>query len=93
MREIELQSCVRRAEGLLSTELDGEVVLMSIERGSYYGVADTAQHIWNLLEQPMTVSALCDSLCAQYQIDADTCQRDVFPFLQQLKDEGLLIVE
>ena len=47
MRRIGLEDKLSRAEELLSTELDQETVLMSIDAGAYYGLAGPAQSIWD----------------------------------------------
>jgi hypothetical protein len=92
MSRIALESKIARMEGLLATELDGELVLMSIDQGAYYGMEQTARRIWDLLEQPMQVDELCGRLSTDYQVDPEICQRDVLPFLEQLLEEGLIVV-
>ena len=47
-----------RVENLLSTELDQETVLMSLDAGAYYGLEGPARTIWETLAAPMTFSAL-----------------------------------
>lgn len=87
-----MESRLTRAEGLLATELDGELVLMSIEQGSYYGMERTARRIWDLLETPLGVEELCQRLSAEYGVELETCQRDVLPYLERLLEEGLVVV-
>ena len=47
----------RNAE-LLEATLDNEVVLLSIERGSYFGLEGKARRIWQMLAMPYTISSL-----------------------------------
>ena len=56
------ESKLSRVENLLSTELDQETVLMSIDAGAYYGLEGPARCIWEILETPLTFSALVDRL-------------------------------
>jgi len=81
-----------RVQDLLSTELDRETVLMSIDAGAYYGLAGAAQSIWNLLETPLTFSQLIARLVEQYQVSPETCAVDVERFLLKMEAEGLLRV-
>lgn len=82
-----------RAQDLLSTELDQETVLMSIDAGAYYGMAETARSIWEKLEKPLTFSALVDELVKEYQITPEACAADLQAFLGVMEQEGLLRVE
>ena len=86
-------SRLSRVQNLLSTELDQETVLMSIDAGAYYGLGGAAQSIWNMLEVPVTFSDLVDRLVKEYRVSPQTCTADLEPFLLKLEQEGLLRVE
>ena len=82
-----------RVQNLLSTELDQETVLMSIDAGAYYGLDGAAQSIWNILEVPVTFSDLVDRLVEEYRVSPETCTADLERFLVKMEREGLLRVE
>ena len=82
-----------RVQNLLSTELDQETVLMSIDAGAYYGLEGPARSIWEILETPLTFSALVDRLVKEYQVSPETCAADLERFLSEMEREGLLRVE
>ena len=82
-----------RVQNLLSTELDQETVLMSIDAGAYYGLKGPARSIWEILETPLTFSALVDRLVEEYQVSPETCAADLERFLSEMEREGLLRVE
>jgi hypothetical protein len=82
-----------RTNDLLSTELDEETVLMSIDAGAYYGLAGVARRIWEKLENPMSFSELVDCLEREYAVSRETCVSDVQKFLGEIEREGLLRVE
>ncbi len=82
-----------RTAGLLSTELDEETVLMSIDAGAYYGLAGVARRIWEKLENPTSFSDLVDCLEREYLVSRETCVSDVQKFLAEIQREGLLRVE
>jgi hypothetical protein len=86
-------SRLSRTQDLLSTELDQETVLMSIDAGAYYGLGGVAQSIWKILEVPVTFSELVDWLVKEYRVSPQTCATDVERFLLKLEQEGLLRVE
>lgn len=76
----------------LSAEVAGEVVLMSIERGAYYGLDSVGSGVWRILSQPTRVAELCDGLAEIYEADRPTLEADVLRFLAALADEGLIEV-
>jgi Coenzyme PQQ synthesis protein D (PqqD) len=92
MRRFSPKDRLSRAEEMLSTELDQETILMSIDAGAYYGMAETAQSIWAKLETPMTFSALVDELVKEYAITPEACAADLQGFLGAMEREGLLRV-
>jgi hypothetical protein len=83
----------RRAEEQLSTELDGETVLLSIKNGQYYKLDAVATRIWQLLEEPQSLESLVDQLLAEYEVERDQCTTDVQGYLDELESEGLLAIE
>jgi hypothetical protein len=89
-----LQTTFVRRTNLVETEIDGEVVMMSLERGNCYGLDNSAARIWKLLEAPMSVAKLCEALSSEYAVDPEDCQAEVLTFLEQLRQENLIqIVE
>ena len=87
---INLNSVVAQGEDQVSTELDGETVLMSIEQGNYYGMDKILSRIWVLIEKPITVSTLCDRLVDEYDVKRETCETDVLNVLNELAKENIL---
>jgi len=86
-------AAVARAPGLMSSDLDGETVLMSVERLKYYGLEATAERIWKLIEHPRRASEICAALLAEYEVDRARCEPQVQAFLEELRREGLVQVD
>jgi hypothetical protein len=93
MRTFHPEDRLSRTEGMLSTELDQETVLMSIDAGAYYGLKGPARSIWEKLEVPLTFSTLVDRLVEEYRVTPEVCAADLEGFLAQMEQEGLLRVE
>jgi hypothetical protein len=72
--------------------MDDEVVILSVERGSYFGLDEIGSEIWHRLETPVRVEALCDALVAKYDADRSIIERDVLALLERLVAEGLITV-
>lgn len=86
------ESVVGWSSDQIAAPVGGEVVIMSIERGSYYGLEDVAGDIWNRLEKPVQVRALCEALAEKYEAESPDIERDVLKFLNELVEEGLVSV-
>jgi Coenzyme PQQ synthesis protein D (PqqD) len=92
MIPIRPETMLVRSGELLSTDLDDETVLMSIEAGSYYGMEGTARRIWALLVDPHPLSSLSGRLALEYHVTPEQCLQDILPFLEELQREGLIKV-
>lgn len=79
-----------RNHQLTTAELDGEVVMLSLETNRYYGLNSVGTRIWELLAQPMTLSMVCDTLMNEYDVTRAQCEREVFEVAQRLLDEKLI---
>lgn len=80
-----------RRAGLMTADMNGSAVMMDIMTGKYYNLGEVGGRIWELLEQPMTVTALVEKLTAEYNVSAQKCRTDIEPFLTTLLDRGLLV--
>lgn len=87
------QTILKRKSGLMTANMDGSAVMMDISTGKYFNLGQTGGRIWELLEQPLSVEKLICALIEEYNVTYERCREDVLPFLQQLVDNGLLIVQ
>jgi len=53
---------VSRSPSVLTAEIDGEVVMMSIEQGQYFGLDDIGSDIWKRIEPPCAFADLIEPL-------------------------------
>jgi len=81
---------VARRDGFIETAIDDEIVALSIERGTCYGMNRVASRIWNLLAKPIRIDDLCAALVAAHKVDRDVCERQVLELLEELRAEGLI---
>lgn len=80
----------RNPEILHASVGTAEAVMMSIEAGRYYGVNAVGARIWELLESPKTIEQLCSQICAEFEVDAQTCEAGVLEFARNLIDHGVV---
>ena len=80
-----------RRAGLMTADMNGSAVMMDIMTGKYYNLGEVGGRIWELLEDPMTVSDLVNKLTAEYDVSEEKCRADIQPFLAMLLERGLLV--
>jgi hypothetical protein len=77
----------------IASKVGGEIVILNHNKGAYYGLDEVGALVWNNLEEePKTLEALCSSVLSEYDIDQDTCQKDVELLLKDLISEKLVEV-
>ncbi|MCA9953773.1 MAG: lasso peptide biosynthesis PqqD family chaperone [Ardenticatenaceae bacterium] len=83
-------SRVVRSEGFITSTVDNELVMMSLEKGTYYGLDAIGSQIWENIATPITIEALCQKLIDQFEVDPAQCQADVLAFLNELHQEDMV---
>lgn len=85
-----MESIVVATSEQVSCDLDGEVVILDLRNGIYYGLDAIGARIWNMLQKPTTVGAIRDAILLEYDVEADRCEQDLLAFLQDMGDKGLV---
>lgn len=87
---IGLETVLTRSEEVLEADIDGEKVMMSIERGEYYGLDTIGSEIWAMFDKPRSVAEVCAEMGGRYNVSPEDCERDVVAFLSDLVADGTL---
>ena len=82
-KTIDLQTMVVRNEDIIFSDMDDETVMMSMEKGEYYGINPIGRRIWELVETPMTAAGICKALYEEYNVSPELCHKDVLAFLNE----------
>ncbi len=90
---INLLSVISKNTTIISSKMDNEVVMMSIEKGNYYGLNPVAAEIWEMLTAPMTVQAICVRLMEEFDVEQEKCFTEVLAYIEKLENEGLILVK
>lgn len=77
---------------VLYSLIENEAVLMSIEEGYYYALDPVGTSIWNILtKHPSTLKELATQLMEEYDVDKETCMKDVQDFIDDMASKKLII--
>tara|TARA_B100001109_G_scaffold255669_1_gene259908 strand:+ start:7844 stop:8137 length:294 start_codon:yes stop_codon:yes gene_type:complete len=89
-KNIDLEQIVKRSSDIISSEVDGEVVMMSVDQGMYFGMDSIGGEIWKKLEEPKSISALCKELSQEYNESYTTIEEDVVKFMHDLLQNNIV---
>lgn len=92
LTEISLHDKVQRNPNMVTSKIDNEVVMMSVDQGEYYGLDETGSRIWEMIEEPVSVNDLVRMLIDEFDVSFEECQKDTLDFLNDLNAKGLLFV-
>jgi Coenzyme PQQ synthesis protein D (PqqD) len=81
---------VSRSPAVLTAEVQGEVVMMSIEQGQYFGLDDIGSDVWKRIDPPCSFAALIDGLAATYDADRTTIAADVRDLLGRMAERDVV---
>ena len=90
---IKLSSVVVWSQDPLAAEIDGEIALMSVSSGRYFGLDVTGSDVWRQLAQPVKIADLCASLSARYRSEPGTIEHDVLKLIAKLHERQLVKVQ
>ena len=86
-------SLVKTSQKQLSCNLNGEVVLLELRSGVYYGLNASGSVIWKLIQKETTVGQILETLLKKYDVAPDRCERDLCALLQDLCAAGLIEIQ
>lgn len=87
---MQLKTMVERNQEIDASELDGETVMMDMERGNYFMLNPVGSRIWELIEKPVSVEEIIHHLREEYEVSLEECHEAVKGFLHELHHANLL---
>ena len=83
-------SIVTRTTDQVSTDLGDESIILVLESGVYYGLDGVGSRIWGLLETPINVAQIRDTILDEFDVEAERCERDLRSILEELAANRLI---
>ena len=84
---------VRKQGDWLAAKVGDELVMMSAEKGNYIGLSEVGARIWELIDTPQELDAVCAQLQSEYDVTAETCRAEVESFLNELVEHGAVALD
>jgi Coenzyme PQQ synthesis protein D (PqqD) len=71
-------------------DLDGEMVILNLDSGTYFGLNAPGATIWNYIQSERSLEEIISHLLAEYKVDRARCEGEVTALLQQMNAQGLI---
>ena len=81
---------VRKQSDWLAAKVGDELVMMSAEKGNYIGLSEVGARIWELIDTPQDLDAVCAQLQNEFEVTPEVCRAEVESFLNQLVKHGAI---
>ncbi len=78
---------------VLHREVDGEVVLLNLESGVYFGLDPVGARMWAVLTQHLSLRLSYEALLEEFDVDPGQLERDLAALLTALGQHGLIEVK
>ncbi len=89
---MKLTTIVAAAEDQVSADMHGEAVVLNMKSGVYYGLNPLGARVWEIIQKPVTIAHIRDTILAEYDVEAARCEQDILTLLTKLADSGLVQV-
>ena len=77
----------------VSSDLAGEIAILNLKAGAYYGLDDVGARVWNLIQEPRRVSEVRDAILDEYDVESDRCEHDLIALLEKMAAEELIEIK
>lgn len=79
------------SDDVVAREVGGEMVLLDLNSGQYFGLDSVGGRIWELLsERAHTLAELCDLIEAEFDAPRERIEADLLALATELKAQELI---
>lgn len=72
-------------------EMEGLVIVVDTDTGSYYSLNETASAIWSEIALGKSPAETAEAVSARFEVDAETLDNDINSCIQEWINEGLIL--
>ena len=73
--------------------IDGEVLIINLDTGSYYSLVKTGAEVWQGIVQNLSKHQLVEQIVQCYDEQREMVENSIDTFLQELEREELIVLE
>jgi hypothetical protein len=87
-----MDSIVVASPRQVSSVVGSETVILELEKGVYFSLADTGSRIWELLQEPRPIAEIREVIVEEYEVGSVPAAADLLSLLGEMRDRGLVEV-
>lgn len=84
-----LTSTITVNPDVASRELDGELILLDLATGTYFGLDRVGARIWSLLGDRVRLAGVFETLLSEYEVAPAVLEHDLLALVDELCAKGL----
>ena len=85
-----MDSAVVAVDNQVSTTIEEDEVILNLDSGMYYGTNPVGARIWQLVQEPITVQSIIETVATEYAITRSQCEDDIRAFVESLAEEDII---
>jgi hypothetical protein len=79
------------AANIMHETIDGEVVVVNLENGTYYSLDAVGADVWGRLADGASIATLVENIATRYDTESGRITAGIEAFVRRLADEKLIV--
>ena len=92
-KRVTLESFVASSKDRVSSDIGGEIAILNMKAGMYYGLDAVGARTWALIQKPKVVREVKNALLDEYRVEPERCEDDLLALLNDLAEKGLIEIK
>ena len=78
------------SSSVVTREIGGEIVLMDLDSGTYFGLDSVGARAWLAIEDGQTIEDLCTQLEQEFEVSPEQLRQDISALVSKLLEHNLV---
>jgi hypothetical protein len=87
---LSLETVVRASSNQVCARVGDDLVVLDLDSSLYYALDPVGARIFELLQEPTSLSAIADAVAAEFEVDAQTARADLLALAGTLLAQKLI---
>jgi hypothetical protein len=85
-----LEAKLQPSDSVVAREVGGELVLMDLASGTYFGLEGIGGQLWQAIEEGRPLGAVLEQLEGEYDVSPERLREDASALINQLIEQRLV---
>lgn len=82
----------RSNKDYIAQPMGEEIIIMDVDAGKYIAINKMAAEIWAMLDKPVIVNDIVDTLLNRYEVSREQCERETITCLMEMYASKILTI-